>query len=205
MAFVREDEKKGLSLPGLIDIVFLLLIFSLVTLSVSQNTLVAKKTGDKDAEFDLPETANPATVDADELLQTLLLQIEHQNPDDLKSPKVVYTLLPSLTDSITVEAARAVAARDSLFAPFPDNFLDMSDHEFWQTSACRLIRESITSYKENHFFRPDPTNSIEIRAVKNTEFRIVNYILEFTSTFGDTIPKFMIRTLSGNDGVALGI
>jgi hypothetical protein len=39
---------------------------------------------------------------------------------------------------------------------------------------------------------------IEIRAVKNTEFRIVNAILRECSAFGDTLPAIAVRTLANS-------
>jgi hypothetical protein len=42
-------------------------------------------------------------------------------------------------------------------------------------------------------------NSIEIRAVKDTEFRIINYIMEQVSAYADTIPRLMWRTLTGKE------
>jgi hypothetical protein len=60
-----------------------------------------------------------------------------------------------------------------------------------------MIKNEIIGYKDNHFFEPKPTNSIEIRAVWDTEFRIVNFILETCSALGDTIPRINVRTMSG--------
>ncbi len=204
MAFLREDEKKGLSLPGLIDIVFLLLIFSLVTLSVSQSQSVRKKTGKKEVEFDLPRSATNEAVDAGTILKTLTVQIENERTDDPASPKMVYILKPGNIDSLTIQQARIRAAQDSAFAVFPENFLELSDAVFQRTAACRLIRQSIAEYKDGNFYTPDPTNTIQIRAVRNTEFRIINYILETTSAYGDTIPRIFVRTLTG-EGVPIGL
>jgi biopolymer transport protein ExbD len=205
MAFKRDEERKGISLPGLIDIVFLLLIFSLVTLSVSQS--VADNSGDHDkaVEFQLPEIESVATKQLDADLTTLLFQIEHVNPDDYSTQKVVYVLDPHAPNSATVKLAREHAGQDStLYRVFPEDFLSLSDRQFQRLEACRFIREKIRSYKNKYFLYPDPTNAIEIRAVKDTEFRIINHILEYTSTFQDTIPSFMVRTVSGKE-VVIGI
>lgn len=199
MAFERTEDKKGLSLPGLIDIIFLLLIFSLVTLSFSQAEVEANKRSERAVEFDLPETNVAQTKEAPELLNTLLFQIEHEDDEDASSPKVVYVLWPLYRDSVTITQAREQALQDSLFHVFPPDFLDLSDRAFRRTPPCSLIHWAIRSYKEEHFREPRNTNAIEIRAVKDTEFRIVNFIMEECSSYGDTIPRLTLRTLAGRE------
>ncbi len=199
MAFKRTDEKKGLSLPGLIDIIFLLLIFSLVTLSISQARIEKNVAGNKEIEFDLPEMRSSDVVEADNLLKTLMFQIELVDNSDEKSGKVVYVLRPLEDRPISIRGARQRALQDSLFAVFPENFLELNDKDFSDTPPCKLIERSIREYKENHFFNPSPANRIEIRAVKSTEFRIFNYILNLCSSYGDTIPQVIIHTLGGRE------
>ena len=62
-----------------------------------------------------------------------------------------------------------------------------------------MIARAIEEHKEVYFFEPNPTNAIEIRAVKDTEFRIINFIMERCSAYGDTIPRLMLRTLTGRE------
>ncbi|MCK5146186.1 hypothetical protein KAR48_05485 [bacterium] len=205
MAFKREYEKKGISLPGLIDIVFLLLIFSLVTLSVSQSVIDQPGQDQEDTAFPLPEIESQTAKRLEQELTTILFQIEHNNAEDFSSPLIIYTLLPDEDLEQTVDGALKIAMADSLLhATFPQNFLDLSDRQFRNLRACRLIRKSIRQYKEDNFFEPNPMNSIEIRAVRDTEFKIINYILQFTSTFKDTIPRFMVRTINGKE-VVVGV
>jgi len=199
MAFQRQEYKKGLSLPGLIDIIFLLLIFSLVTLSFSKESVEAKKRGDKQVDFDLPEAQAAETLETEDVLTTLLFQIENKDPKDPSSPRILYVLHPAVHDSVVIDEAKEKAISDSLFDEFPSNFLQLSDRAFSRIRACRLISQSIYDYKNEHFFDPSPTNSIEVRAVKTTEFRIINYIMEACSAYGDTIPGFVFRTLSGQE------
>ena len=123
--------------------------------------------------------------------------MEHEFPEDETSRKMVYVLRPSVRDSLTVSEARTYALRDSLFAPFPSGFLGLSDGDFARTPACTLIHWAVRSYKKEHFFQPDLTNTVEVRAVKDTEFRIVKFIMETCSVYGDTIPRFTLRTLTG--------
>lgn len=197
MSFIKKDnEKKGLSLPGLIDIIFLLLIFSLVTLSITQAKVETKRRGDQSIEFALPETRSTETEEIDDVLQTLLFQIERADSMYPPNSKIVYVLWPSVKDSLGINEAKINAQEDSLFAVFPMHFLKMGDLTFSKTEPCRLIQWAIHKYKEEHFFKPDLANSIEIRAVKDTEFRIINFILEQCSAFGDTIPRVVLRTLT---------
>ena len=199
MAFTRKDEKKGLSLPGLIDIIFLLLIFSLVTLSFSQAKVESKRSGENTDAFDLPEAKVAETVEVEDVLQTILFQVENVDPEDLNSLKTLYVLLPSAVDSLTVEEAKQVAERDSIFAVFPRGYIGMDDRTFERTDACRLIRSTLRTYVDQNFYEPNSMNSIDIRAVKDTEFRIINYIMEQVSTYADTIPRLMWRTLTGKE------
>lgn len=204
MPFYRDEEKKGLSLPGLIDIIFLLLIFSLVTLSVSQATIESESQGNTDIDFNLPRTQTKDTEEAGVILNTLLFEIDYQDRDDPESGKIVYVLKPSLKDSLTIDEARQIAIQDSTFAVYPKKFLVLTDREFAAIDPCRLIKRELHHYKEIFFYEPRLSNSIEIRAVKDTEFRIINYILERCSSYGDTIPRIVVRTLGGK-GVQFGI
>lgn len=199
MAFSRTEEKKGISLPGLIDIIFLLLIFSLATFSFTDSSLEEEKGAEGTYDLELPEARVTETFKTDDVLQTLLFQIEHTDSEDPSSPKVVYVLWPSWEDSLDISQAKNNAQRDSLFAVFPDDFLRMSDRDFARTPACILMKWALQTYKNDHFREPNYANTIEIRAVRNTEFRIINFILEQCSAYGDTIPRFTLRTLSGQE------
>ncbi len=196
MTFQKPEGKKGLSLPGLIDIVFLLLIFSLVTFSVSSVNVGSDNGRAKAVDYQLPEARIKETLEMEEVLQTLLILIEYENPEDVKSPKIVYTLWPSLKDSLTFLEAKNNAIRDSLFAQFLPQFLELSDDAFANSSPCLLIKRAIRDYKNKYFYEPRNTNSVELRAVKETEFRIVNFIMEQCSSYGDTIPRILLHTLS---------
>ncbi|HDQ45456.1 MAG TPA: hypothetical protein ENN17_08175 [bacterium] len=196
MPFQHKEKKKGLSLPGMIDIIFLLLVFSLVTLSVSQANVDAKKVGEETIEFDLPRTTSLHTQKVDGWIQTLTFEVDYLETEDPRSPRIVHVLKPSPTDSLTFAEARAIAKEDSQFAVFPVNFLELTDRAFANTDACRLIRESVQAYKTDHFLEASPTNFVEIRAVRETEFRIINYMLGCCSAYGDTIPNISMHTLT---------
>ncbi len=205
MAFLKKEEKKGLSLPGLIDIIFLLLVFSLVTMGISIQRAgtaegAAEKSGSgNNIDYNLPEARAEGTLEVNDILQTLLFLVEHENPEDLGSPKIVYTLWPSPIDSLTILETKNLAINDSLFALFPSDFLTLDDDAFAEIPPCSLIQWAVREYKESHFFKPQNTNAIEIRAVRDTEFRIVNFILEQCSAYGDTIPRILLHTLSSKE------
>lgn len=197
MAFKREDTRKGLSLPGMIDIIFLLLIFSLVTLSVSRATDETPKRGDEGNDFKLPVTMSRQTAQLEPYIRTLVYQIEPAADNGTKKPKRVLVLSPAGSDSVTLSEARARALTDSIFADFPSDVLSLTDRQFQRTEACRLIRSTLEDYKRRVFREPDLANTIQIRASEDTEFRIVNYILTRCSVYGDTIPNIALHTLVG--------
>ena len=196
MAFIRKEEKKGISLPGLIDIIFLLLIFSVATFSYTDSAVQRESRRGGNFDLDLPEAGLTDTFVADEVLQTLLFQVEHTDEEDPNSPKAVYVLWPAWEDSLTLAGAKQKAQEDTLYAVFPQGFLRMSDRDFVRTPPCTLIHWALRTYKNTYFNRPSYANTIEIRAVKDTEFRIIRYILDECSAYGDTIPRFTLRTLS---------
>lgn len=200
MSFKKIEEKKGLALPGLIDIIFLLLIFALVTLSVSNAELDNQEQGDNIAgEVDLPFAESSLTVESDALLSTLLFQVERENKEDPNSPNILYAMTPVYGDTITIAEALENSIQDSLFAIYPLNFLELDNQEFNRLKASRLIRSAVNEYKKDYFYQPSWSNAIEIRAAKETEFRIIQYILDVCSVYGDTIPQVVLHTLTGED------
>lgn len=199
MAFVKHIEKKELSLPSLIDCVFLLLIFSIVTLPITKSKLETKQRGGKTLVSQLPLIRSKTTEKAGSKLTTLLFEIENEDPDDPASRKIIYVLKPNLLDSLSMEQARDNSIRDSLFAAYPHGFLDLTDRQFENLRCSKMIREQIALYKKDHFFKPSFSNAVEIRAVKNTEFRIVNDIMKQCSVYGDTIPRVVFKVLAGEE------
>jgi biopolymer transport protein ExbD len=194
MAFIKKREQKELNLPSLIDVVFLLLIYSLVTIPIERSETNSASTASASTrqELELPYVKSRKAVEIDPILRTFLVQIENEIPEDPRSARMVYVLKPSEKDS-TMGQARATAVRDSSFARFPIDFLGLTDSEFSQTRAYRLIREEI-----RRFARGEASERIEIRAVKNTEFRIVNAIMRECSAYGDTLPAIAVRTLANS-------
>ena len=197
MAFNRKREQKELNLPSLIDVVFLLLIYSLLTIPIEKTESSVQETenGRSRQEVDLPFVQSRKAAEIDPVLRTFLIQIENEVPDDPLSARIVYILKPSERDS-TLAQARETALRDSAFARFPADFLEMSGREFEQTRACRLIRDEVRRFERGKAPRRDVSKRVEIRAVKNTEFRIFDAIMRECSALGDTIPAISVRTMA---------
>lgn len=193
MAFERKQktEKENFEFPSLMDVVFLLLIFFLATLSFTSSG--GKSPIPSLLPFPLPEAEGSRAVREREILETLLIQIEHRDEKNPQSPKVVYILRPSPEDSLTFSQALKKAKEDSsLHAEFFPDTLRGSREIFEQCRACGLIGRAIEDHKNKFFQKPSPANYIEIRAVKSTEFRVINFIMEKCSR--DTIPKLVFRT-----------
>jgi biopolymer transport protein ExbD len=195
MPFSKKKEQKELNLPSLIDVVFLLLIYSLVTIPMERTKSAAEQAQGAKAPLALPFVSARHTVDVDPVLRTLVFQVENAVPDDPASARVLTVLKPSSRDS-TIDQAYAAARRDSAFAAFPDGFLALDDSAFARTEACRLVRRALREAKEEAG-PASLANRIEIRAVRHTEFRIVNFIMSECGVSGDQIPSIAVRTLSG--------
>lgn len=194
MAFKKDDSKKGLSLPGMIDIIFLLLIFSIVTLSYTDPSDDQNNEGENNVDLRLPVVNSNITENKDEILQTLMLELRYIN-DDANNPIVVYVLKPS-ADTTNYQMAKYQAIHNAVCDTFPGNFLILNEGEFNSLPACQLISNSIQEYAKKHFTIPSPYNTIEVRADKNIKFRVFNYILNLCSSYDDRIPRVIIRTLS---------
>lgn len=188
MPFIKKQDQKSLTLPSLIDVVFLLLIYSLVTIPMERGGPVE--------EFPLPHIQSPKTQDAEAMIKNLIIQIENEKPEDPRSARVVYVLLPS-QPTITVEQARRMALQANRYASLAsDSIRILSDSEFRASKVCQLIQDEIRKYVAKHGNAVLWANKIEIRAVRNTEFRLLNFILKECSAYGDKVPSIAVRTLS---------
>ncbi|MBN1783186.1 biopolymer transporter ExbD [bacterium] len=189
-----------MSLPSLIDVIFLLLIFFMATINMS--TVVSDRNRGiyTQKKFDLPEIRNRQTGPVQDILQTLMFQIEHADPQDNASPMVVYALWPSRRDSLTVARARDQAAARKMVAYFVPDAQRNADPDIPNISPYDFITREINRYADQYFRTPNPKNYIEIRAVKETEFKTINHILNACSELEDRIPRIYVRTLSGELG-----
>lgn len=195
MAFKRDAPPERNELTSLIDIVFLLLIFFLISFSFS---LTADVTESKVySEIELPKTNTDLPVIRDDRLKNLMLQIVPDTTGGVDTRKI-FVLWPSYSDTTSVTRGQAFrkALEDSTFATLPEFFLFLRDAEFGNLPASRLISQSIAKYVEDEkFYRGNTRPIVEVRAEKNTEFRIISYIMDQCSAYKDAVPQIIIRTV----------
>jgi len=195
MAFKRTPPPERSELTSLIDIVFLLLIFFLISFSFS---LTADVTESKVySEIELPKTNTDLPVIRDERLENLMLQIVPDTTGGVNTRRV-YVLWPSYSDTLMITRGQAFqnALEDSTFATFPEFFLFLPEQEFENLPASQLISQSIAKYVEDEkFYRGNTRPIVEVRAEKDTEFRILSFIMDRCSAYKDAIPQIIIRTV----------
>ncbi len=194
MAFPRKQNPRQLELTSLIDIVFLLLVFFLVSFAVS---LVGETSqSNAHSEMALPKTDTKLPAVEHDFLENLMIQIVPDTTNRGVTRKV-FVLWPAFQDTTKVSRSQALMAahRDSLFEVFPANFLTLPNKEFTGTVAGRFITNSIESYVQMaKLYRRNAHPIIEVRAEQNTEFRILNLIMEQCALYEETIPQIIIRT-----------
>lgn len=201
MAFKHIHEKKGLSLPSLIDIIFLLLIFFMLTINIS-----SIPGGEYPLDyFDLPKVRINQLDQASKVLQTLMIQIEQEKGEESASepgpasPLVAYALWPGENEQISIATARANARVDGRFAYLVDKETRLNNPDIPDISAEDFIKREIEKYARQHFNVKSDSNSyvIEVRAVKETTFKTINTILNVCSGLDIPIKRINIRVNPG--------
>ncbi len=194
MAFQRKENERTLELFSLIDIVFLLLLFFLVSFAFR----LAGEVSDAKvfSEINLPVTDTKLPVIKNDVLENLMIQI---TPDtsQLGISRRVYVLWPSFEDTTKILRLQAFyrAAQDSTFAVFPPDFLRLPDDRFYASAPCTLITNSIGRYIEKEkFYHSNTHPTVEVRAELNTEFKLINLIMNICSAQRQAIPQVIIRT-----------
>jgi len=200
-----ESILKELDLPTLIDMVFLLLIFFAATISLSTGEKKAAPTPEKPLDYNLPKVTGQVSPTGEDVLSTLLFQIQYASKDSADNLKAVYILWPDDAGLRTDKEAMKMIAEElqgdppdsSHYAVFPRNFLSMSSQAIQNSRAFRIISDNLRLYQEAHFSAATKSsNTIEIRAVKDTEFKIINYIMQQCSSYDDLIPKIAFRVMA---------
>jgi hypothetical protein len=195
MPFKRQENERSLELVSLIDIVFLLLLFFLVSFAF---TLAGDDSEMKIySEIDLPKTETALPAIKDDILENLMIQIV-PDTSEFGVSRRVYVLWPSFEDTAKVSRLQAFhrAAQDSTFAVFPPDFILLPDEEFAGTAPCTLITNSIARYVEREkFYRGNSSPIVEVRAEQNTEFKIINFIMDVCSSQQQAIPQIIIRAV----------
>ena len=194
MAFRREENQRSLELISLIDIVFLLLLFFLVSFAFS----LAGDVSDTKvySEITLPQTDTKLPPIKDDILENLMIQIIPDTSGQGVSRRV-YVLWPSFDDTTRVSRVQAFhrAVQDSTSAVFPPGFLLLADEEFQKSAPCTLITNSLARYIEKErFYHGNTHPAVEVRAEQNTEFKIINFIMNTCSAQQQAIPQIIIRT-----------
>ncbi len=193
MAFKRQENPRGLELTSLIDIVFLLLIFFLVSFAFSLGGDVTQSAA---SDIALPEAASQSPVLGEDRLHHLMIQVVPDTAEG-RATRTVYILWPALADTaaVTRQQAFETCLRDSNFATFPADFMTLGSAAFAETSPCGLMTASIARYlaaRKSQFGAGSTT--IEVRAEQNTEFRVLDFIMTQCSRYQDDIPQLVIRT-----------
>ncbi len=89
MVFRKIDPAKDIELPTFIDVVFLLLIFFLVSYSP-----ITPKKGQEELELSLPTAQGAGEVNVNEPLETMLIEIVPLKSEENKEDYEVWVLLP---------------------------------------------------------------------------------------------------------------
>ncbi len=194
MPFRKSDIRKEIELPTFIDIVFLLLIFFIVTFSP-----IAPKVGEAELELKLPIAEGAGEVDSSEPLETILIEILPLKSEEDQEGYRVSVLLPfenysNQRGGITFREAKNFAVQYKRQAFLPLDVSKLSDREYTRLPAIQLINDQIDQYTASKFRIPRPTNRIDIRADQRVQFRVINTIMEKCSSFGDLVPSLVFRT-----------
>jgi len=200
MAFRREDRagRKEIELPTFIDVVFLLLIFFLLTYSP-----VKPEKGEAALQLTLPVAKGLEKVRLSEKLQTMLIEVLPVNAKDLSQGYKVSVLLPFQDYSvltpgprfITLAKAREYARQYNREGLLPPNYAELPEKKFLDLDVIKMLDREIDRYVRYRFRTPKPTNRIEIRADASVKFRLINFILTKCSSYEDLVPMIVFRTM----------
>ena len=200
----NSDVNKQIELPSLVDMVFLLLIFFITTLTLSSGGDPKETSPEQQKQFQLPQASGRMAPTERGELSTLLLQIGHEIKGDSLGSKVLHILLPDPVSTISETEAMSRVKQElaqeqpdsSHCAVFPGNLLDISFDDLENYRAFRLMAAAIDSYRTANFVVPSYDNTIEVRADKRTEFKIINFILTKCSEPDSLIPKVTFRVMA---------
>lgn len=194
MPFPRESERKDTEITPLIDVVFLLLIFFLLT----AGSFKLKESVEKKEKYvtsnNLPRSIG-TPVFASEPLKNLLIRIEDDSLSAMER-KLIYFVDPDKNKDTYSEAFKK-AKKDSHFVYLFADTLAMKRSRFLSSFSVKKIRDEMFSYREKLRDIPVEDRIIDISADRNTPFRLIFYLMEQCSN-GDTltqIKRVNIRTM----------
>lgn len=199
MAFKKKiggKAKKEFEIVGLIDLVFLLLIFFILTATTGME---GERVGTD--KLTLPHMSG-VPLDANERLSTLMFRIEKRGEAFGDSPPdILYALLPFKTqnkdtswsgrsDTLTYEESFQQSKMDTFLSLFCELHFD----HIHKDPACSLfVVNTIQKYRENVFRTLG--NHVEISAVERTPFYYINVIMSECGRIEDEIPNVVFRTI----------
>jgi len=196
MAFHKIERRRDLELPTFIDVIFLLLIFFLLTYSP-----VPPVVGQASLELNLPIAEGTSQVNPNEKLETLMIEIIPVNKEQLELGFNVSVLLPfedygmDRGVDLSYQQAQVFASRYQRQSLLPGDYTDLRDSEFLRLPAVELIDDHLGRFVSRRFRVAKATNRIEIRADKDVTFRIINFVIEKCSSYGDLVPSLIFRTM----------
>lgn len=181
MAFSYKTKKKGTEIVPLIDMVFLLLIFFLVTTETFQ--VSESKEQVPVNSRNLPESPG-SPVSSNETLKNLLIRVEDDS-SAVEDRRLVYFVEPE-NGNFTFKQALQKAGEDADFVIVYNDTLMCNRNNFLASHFSREIQEKIHTYRE--ILRDKPVNDriIDICADKDTPFRLIYYLMEQCSN-GDSL------------------
>ncbi|MDZ7725393.1 MAG: biopolymer transporter ExbD [candidate division KSB1 bacterium] len=184
----RTTYNAQIELPTLVDVVFLLLVFFLCTLTTAGKE---EKTPAPPSDLDLPRTQEQISPLNDSVLETLLIHIVNL---DEQGGKAIYFLWPDSDRSRTEKQAideinrqlRAQPPDSQYYAEIRDvpAFLKTIRKDRPNRSAA-TIESNLTRYITNMIDPSMGMTPIEVRAVRNTEFGLINYFFNLCNEITD--------------------
>ena len=198
MARKQKQSKPGLSLPGLIDIIFLLLVFAIVKLIGYQNGTKDNRAGET-LRTVLEGMPNINVYHADNVgdITTLTVQIENFVAEDATVQRRMLLLKGSRHEPVSYGAALISAAREgrSWTLPEPERINAGSAEELVQLEPFNGIRDSLLANIQSLYSADDPANFLEVRAIEGTEYMIVDFLLKTCAALEKRVPLFSICVL----------
>lgn len=194
MPFSRESERKDTEITPLIDVVFLLLVFFLLTAGSFRLLESVEKKERYITSKNLPKSAG-IPVFSGEPLKNLLIRIE-EDSISTRARQLIYFVEPGQEEMIFSTAFQK-AKKDSHFFYLFNDTLAMSRSRFVSSFSAKKIQNEILTYREKLRDIPVADRVIDISADRDTPFRIIYYLMEQCSN-GDSltqIKRVNIRTM----------
>ena len=198
MALKYNGTRQGLSLPGLIDIIFLLLVFAIVK-------LVGYDAGPKEIEKGtmsrtlldgMPElTVYQANKVED--ITTLTVQIENFVVENPPSTRRLILMKGSRANPVPYMAALRNAEENGRTWQLPDKatIARMPVSQLGALEPFGAIRDSLIADIQALYPHDDQSNTLEMRAIETTEFNLLDFVLSICASLDPRVPLLSICVL----------